>query len=595
MKLSRLYSNFDEVFNPVVFNDGLNVVLAKSQDPNNLGKDIHNLGKSTLAKVIDFCLLKKSGDFPWKIQVLSNFVFFLEVKIPSVGYLTIRRSVESHSKASFYMGENSSSDLNDLEEDKWTHWMLPFERAKNYFDGILEFRCLEEWDFRKPVGYALRTQGDYDNVFMLSKFRGTDSTWKPFCFEMLGLDGLSAIELYKLRSELGGLSDHIKYLEKQLGLVESKSEDELQELIQIQVDDIDSYELDIEELSSMIEEFDFEVPDTRSTEDLVDRIDEEISNLNSERYYSSLALKRVDDALGSLIKFNMNRIRKVFEDANIYFSDQLVKDYDDLKVFLEVISKERNASLNAEKVELEEKIQMIESRLGKLNEEKSKLIDSLRSLGTLDKFKRYNQVLIDKKAHLDELKISRDEMVFLSEKRQDVEAKAVALENVIAALKQNIKESRNDGKYGVVKSSFKEVVKAVLNANALLSVAINSNDNVEFKASLLNDKNKPTSAIDGHSYKKLLCIAFDIAVFTSRLDERFVHFVYHDGVFESLEDRKKIKLIEQVRFACDSGLQYIMTLIDTDLPADFEFEESEILFELHDKGAEGRLFKMERW
>jgi uncharacterized protein YydD (DUF2326 family) len=78
----------------------------------------------------------------------------------------------------------------------------------------------------------------------------------------------------------------------------------------------------------------------------------------------------------------------------------------------------------------------------------------------------------------------------------------------------------------------------------------------------------------------------------------FYHFVYHDGVLEGLDNRKKIAFLEIVREAiADRGIQYIFSAIDTDLPRDDEdrkisFSPREIVLALHDEGDEGRLFKM---
>ena len=66
----------------------------------------------------------------------------------------------------------------------------------------------------------------------------------------------------------------------------------------------------------------------------------------------------------------------------------------------------------------------------------------------------------------------------------------------------------------------------------------------------------------------------------------------------NLDNRKKINLLEIIRETCtDFGIQYILTLIDPDLPRDeqdqrIEFDESEIVRELHDDGEDGRLFRM---
>jgi uncharacterized protein YydD (DUF2326 family) len=77
-------------------------------------------------------------------------------------------------------------------------------------------------------------------------------------------------------------------------------------------------------------------------------------------------------------------------------------------------------------------------------------------------------------------------------------------------------------------------------------------------------------------------------------------FLYHDGIFESLDDRKKLNLVGVMRRYAELGIQLIVTLIDSDLPAisdDSEpvFHDDEIVLRLHDEGAEGRLFRMKTW
>jgi uncharacterized protein YydD (DUF2326 family) len=77
-------------------------------------------------------------------------------------------------------------------------------------------------------------------------------------------------------------------------------------------------------------------------------------------------------------------------------------------------------------------------------------------------------------------------------------------------------------------------------------------------------------------------------------------FVYHDGVFESLDNRKKKNLLVVIRRYADLGLQPIITLIDSDLPVCQEneppvFSPTEIVAALHDEGDHGRLFRMGEW
>ena len=62
MKLSRLYSNKPELFEPVEFVQDLNVVMAEIRLPENRNKDTHNLGKTTLGRLLDFGFLAKKTE-----------------------------------------------------------------------------------------------------------------------------------------------------------------------------------------------------------------------------------------------------------------------------------------------------------------------------------------------------------------------------------------------------------------------------------------------------------------------------------------------------------------------------------------------------
>jgi len=143
-------------------------------------------------------------------------------------------------------------------------------------------------------------------------------------------------------------------------------------------------------------------------------------------------------------------------------------------------------------------------------------------------------------------------------------------------------------------------VEEVTSHKALLSVHLNKEGHLEFRAEVLDEAGKATSADLGHTYRKLLCIAFDLAVLRAHLDQKFPRFVFHDGVFESLDDRKKANLLAVIRQYADLGLQPIITLIDSDAPPPSDndktvFAPEEIVVTLHDEGDEGRLFRMKAW
>jgi uncharacterized protein YydD (DUF2326 family) len=137
-----------------------------------------------------------------------------------------------------------------------------------------------------------------------------------------------------------------------------------------------------------------------------------------------------------------------------------------------------------------------------------------------------------------------------------------------------------------------------LNTTALISLKQNAQGNVEFKANIQNPNGESITQDDnGASYKKLLCIAFDMALLENYSHESFYRFAFHDGALEALDNRKKIAFLNVSRNICQvHNLQHIITLIDTDAPTDenhqpIHFNKRETVLELNDKDEKGLLFE----
>ena len=164
MKLSHLYSDQPAIFPPIRFRDGLNVVLAHIRHPKDDSKIGHNLGKTLLIDLLDFCLLKgvdKKHLFKRHPDLFSSFVFFLEIQLPEGGYLTIRRSADETTKIAFKRHEQAWQNFTDLPESGWDHWRETFDNAVDLLDSLLAFTPIKPWSYRKGLGYFLRGQKDY--------------------------------------------------------------------------------------------------------------------------------------------------------------------------------------------------------------------------------------------------------------------------------------------------------------------------------------------------------------------------------------------------------------------------------------------------
>ena len=595
MKLSRLYSDDSILFEPVEFQPGINAVIAEIRLPENKDKDTHNLGKTTLGRILDYVLLvtRDKNFFLFKhLAMFGTFVFFLEIELEDASHVTLRRSVAEASKISFKRHQAPYQDFSTLPAGEWDPSDMPFGRAKELLDGLLDWRALNPWSFRMGLAYLLRSQDDYRDVFQLRKFASAHADWKPFLAHTLGFDSALVKEHYAkekqveekqaneetIRKELGGTIGDISKIEGLLLLKQAET-DKKQKLVNA---------------------FDFRADDKAATKSVVDNLDEGIAALNAERYSLSRNRKKIVSSLSEdEILFNPDEATKVFSEAGVLFSGQVKKDFQQLISFNKALTEERRVFLQEELEEIDVRLKGINAELNELGKTRSDALSFLSSTDVFTKYKQLTEEVVALRADIVVLERQRAFLHRLQELRSEVRNLREKTLQLQALIEANVEQQNSDATsvFSTIRLYFNEIVEDVIDRKALLSVSPNKDGHLDFKAEILDDSGNKTSAGLGHTYGKLLCIAFDMAVLRSHLNDRYPRFVYHDGIFESLDPRKKENLVAVLRRYAELGLQPIVTLLDSELPprptgSDPVFKDDEIVLTLHDEGEQGRLFKM---
>ncbi len=596
MKLSKFYSNQPQLFEPIYFCSGLNVILAEVRLHKNRKKDTHNLGKTTLGRLLDFCFLssKNSNFFLFKhLQLFKNFIFFLEIEIGDCSFVTIRRSVTESSKISFKEHNIKNMDYNSLSRNEWNHFEIPFKRAKEILDGLLDFRVIIPWNFRKELGYLLRSQDDFKDVFQLQKFKSEHANWKPFLAHILGFDAKIIKEHYYKEKELEDQKHLFKTIKAEIG----SPIDDMSKIDGILL----LKQSECKKKQEFIDSFDFQSQDEEKTNRLIDDVDEKIALLNEERYFLCKSKKKIISSLDEKkILFNPHQAQTLFEEAGIFFSGQIKKEFQQLIDFNKEITTERQAYLQHELCEIEDKLKDINFELRSLGSQRSELLSFLSDTDIFNKYKKSTNELVTLRASISSLERQRTYLHRLQELKANIRIISEEKGNLQTQIEKNVKEQNANScsLFSTIRIFFNEIVEEVIDMNAILSVSINNSGHLEFKAEILDKSGNATSADMGHTYRKLLCVAFDLAITRAYLDKKFPHFIYHDGVFESLDNRKKRNLLVVIRKYTELGIQHIITLIDSDLPAQGNetiFDKDEIVLSLHDESEQGRLFKMPTW
>jgi uncharacterized protein YydD (DUF2326 family) len=322
-----------------------------------------------------------------------------------------------------------------------------------------------------------------------------------------------------------------------------------------------------------------------------------------QRYSLNQNKKKILSSLKEVqILFNPDDASKLFEEAGVFFQGQIKKDFQQLIAFNKAITDERRAYLLEEKDEIETELKRINDELDRLGKQRSDILSFLSDTNIFDKYKQVTDELVTLKADITSLERQLNSLHRLQELRSEIRLLGEEKGHLQSEIEQDVEQQNSDSTslFSLIRRFFSEIVEEVIDRKALLTVSPNKEGHLEFKAEILDDSGNSTSADKGHTYKKLLCIAFDLAIIRAHHDKKFPRFVYHDGVFETLDNRKKENLLNVIRRYTDFGIQHIITLIDSDLPIRNNkdcpvFDGDEIILLLHDENQQGRIFKMREW
>lgn len=601
MQLSKLYCNKSGFKNITFKINELNVIYADVKTEEKEKKNSHDIGKTKFAEIVDFMLLKEidKNHFFIKIKkdgesIFHDFVFYLELYLNNGKYLTIKRSVASNTKISFAINDQTACGY--LCPDNWLYEDIPLRKSKEILSGFLsmDFFHNKAYDYRKSISYSLRTQDDFKDVYKLNKFAGKDVNWKPFMFDLLGFKG----ELLQLKYDNDLRIDTINQLIKSMKSEYSVSPEQRDEIVA----ERSIIEAEFSEIEEQIDKFNFYKQDKALIKQGIEEIENKIVLLNSVSYNLNYEIQKLRTSVKNNFSFDINKVKKIFEETSIYFSEQLVFDYNELISFNNKLTTERNKLLKSTLMEKEEELKVLNSDLEKINDEREKLLAHLTDGDTFSKFKNCQKELVKVEGKLLKYQDKLNTIDSIIKKENEIEILRGNIKETIDELKKINQSTDKNAKYSKIRALFNQYYKTIMNENAVLSWTINSNNNVDFispKVKSKIDEKVDTAKDEGNTYMKLLCVVFDLAIICAYNEESYYRFVYHDDVLSQQDNGIKQRLLGLIDAITKKyKVQYILSAIRSDLPVDAEdniipFRPQDIVLELHDKDVTGTLFGFE--
>jgi uncharacterized protein YydD (DUF2326 family) len=546
MQLKKVYANKSS-FRTVEFNKtGLSFIVAKQKNPDNKnnGKTYNGVGKSLLVNIIHFCMGSKKKNYTSFCNKLPGWEFYLDFSIGGIEY-TSKRTTENPNRIVLNDEELTLAKFNSKMES--ICFNIPDDISHLSFRSLFPFfiRPNKKWyvDFNGASGSYNQYQTMLYNAFLL------------------GLDVFLAQKKYNIRKE----QDRIKTLEGNF-----KNDELLRDFFTGNKDvalTIVDLEEQIEKLERNLSNFKV-AEDYRDVQKEADRIENELFALNNKIILIQNNIESVNKSLNMETKTNQDDIAKVYEEANVHFTENLKKTLNDLERFYEKLVTNRKKRLLEQKNKFESEIAAKSEVANRLKSELDRLMKYLGDHQALDVFLSLSDKSAHLKTKLESLKKYQSLQSEYKEKLRDAEKiqleQSETAENFLAEIEAEI---------NVLRDYFRGLAKRFY-PNAVAGLSVSNNDGENLQRYNIDAKIESDNS-DGINNVKIFC--YDMTLLFKGQNHN-IDFLFHDSrLFDGIDERQKAELFKIVfEEFWDSRKQYIATVNQNQLNEIKECMEPEL-------------------
>lgn len=529
LKIKKLYTE-PELIDPVIFEEGLNVILGEKDESSD---KTNGVGKSLCIEFINFALLKQASDS--RVKKIPKAIFPPQTNICLdivVGDepITIKRSIQNAERPTFYLKDRS------IEFQK-------LEDATSYLGQKL-FGDSERNSpsFRSMMGPLIRDErSEFKSLVACHDTnKRIPDDYAPHLY-LLGID----IEIYAtikhVINEIDDLTQHIKKIKDDVELVRQKDIDDARS-------DLNELDSEVKEISRSIDAlenisgYEYVKEDIINLEKTIDDLRREKSILRA-KYLRSKPIFEAN-------KIDSDEIREFYEQMRKGLGDQIKRELDEVYQFKKKVDDFQNQLIYQKRDEIRKNIAVIDSQLDVLDEKYQGKLSVLDQQGDLKNLKQTYSTYQSKLDEASQLKafISKYDELELQKQRAKTK-KEQELLNLQSAIQESDK-------------TLDSLESAILEAHEYIQG--NRKASFEVKSTSKKQIVEITMRIDddgSHSVEREKVFIYDICLLLSdKTSASHPGFLIHDNIFDVDQDTltKSLRfLVNKARFG---DKQYILTL-----------------------------------
>ena len=526
MKMLSLRAN-QQSFHPIIFHDGINIVVGKQVSPHNEndGNTYNGVGKSLIVHLVHFCLgSNKIESFATK---LPDWEFTLEFEIDHEKYSSTR-GTNDQSKVIFCGEKIPITALRQkllelcfgiTSPPKDLTWTTLFSRfSRRYRSSYTTFDSF------------VPKEKDYSKIL-------------NNCF-LLGIDINLIISKKELRDRQTTIKDTEKAIKRDplfrqyyLG----KSDAEL---------DVADLEYQIEELKKEISQFKV----SNNYHELEKEADEKSfakKDLENQRALTNSYIKNIESALKETEQVKEEKVLEIYKAANVEIPEMVKKNIDDVLTFHSNLLLSRNSRLRKALHKQRSQLEYIDEQIKSLGQRMDELLDYLNSHGALEEYVALTKQLSGLNAELG--RIQEYQKILKAYRDSELDIKAT----FISEDKQTEEYLESEKDYlAFLRSTYGSFAKRFYpKKRSGLVIKNNSGENM-LRYTL--DARIEDDSSDGVNEVRLFC--FDLLLLSQKKSK--MRFLMHDSrLFANMDPRQRETLFHIVDEKSQAGdFQYICSI-----------------------------------
>jgi len=544
----------NDVIRDILFKKGTNLIIDDTSTPNRQDTG-NNIGKTTVLRLIDFCLGADGKNIYTDTEfkdnsnntIVENFLKDNNITIK----LTLVKDIENENSQKITIRKNFNSRKDKIQEinDETYNDDKVFDRK---LKELIFNSTLPKPSFRQIISKNIRYEKErLANTIKVLHNNTNKEAYEAIYLFWLGIESDNLArkqQLYELQSIEGKLQSRLL------------KENDLQQIEQSLL----VVERDINKLNSKKESFNINEnfsDDLNILNNLKSKINKLTTEINRLEFRRTLIIESKSELENDFVNINTNQIKLLYQNAKRLISDIQVTFEQTLDFHNNMLS-EKIKFVTQELPNIENELSKQKKQLNHYLSEEKQLSEKLYKTGAIEDL----QIIIIELNKLHERKGSLEEQKRLWESSN---TKLKEIKDELDVINQTISNKETIINNRIVKFNeyFADISMKLYNERFILSQSKNE------RAYSLNIKSIEGNL--GTGKKKVQIAAFDFAhiQFCDQVEFPCLHFILHDQN-ENIHDNQIKTLIE---ISNEINCQYVFPILRDKLPTDVDVSQYEIL------------------